>query len=152
MVNALKLVSLNRGFDPREFTLIAFGGGGGMHAVALAAELGISKVVIPAAAAVFSAWGMMMSDLRRDYIATHLIDLVPENAAAIDNILVETEAAARVQFESEGVDAWARVVPQVRQVPLPEPGTHHRGGARRRRGDGSPHSGDQKRVRNGIRT
>ena len=103
MVNALKLVSLNRGFDPREFTLIAFGGGGGMHAVALAGELGISKVVIPRDAAVFSAWGMMMSDLRRDYIATRLVDLVPENAEAIESTLVETEAAALTQFGSEGV-------------------------------------------------
>ena len=103
MVNALKLVSLNRGFDPREFTLIAFGGGGGMHAVALAGELGISKVVIPRDAAVFSAWGMMMSDLRRDYIATRLADLVPENAEAIESTLVETEAAALAQFGSEGV-------------------------------------------------
>ena len=104
MVNALKLVSLNRGFDPREFTLIAFGGGGGMHAVALAGELGIAKVVIPADAAVFSAWGMMMSDLRRDYIATHLMVLVPANAEAIDNILVDTEDAARARFRSEGID------------------------------------------------
>ena len=45
MINALKLVSVNRGHDPRDFTLVAFGGGGGMHAVALAAELGIRKVV-----------------------------------------------------------------------------------------------------------
>ena len=43
MVNALKLVSLNRGYDPRDFTLVAFGGGGGMHAVALAAELGVTQ-------------------------------------------------------------------------------------------------------------
>ena len=104
MVNALKLVSLNRGFDPRDFTLVAFGGGGGMHAVALARELGVSKVVIPADAAVFSAWGMMMSDLRRDYIVTRLVDLVPANAAAIETTLTETEDAARVQFGSEGVD------------------------------------------------
>ena len=105
MVNALKLVSLNRGFDPREFTLVAFGGGGGMHAVALAGELGISKVVIPADAGVFSAWGMMMSDLRRDYIATRLIDLVPENAKAIEDTLVATEDAARAQFGGEGIDS-----------------------------------------------
>ena len=77
MVNALKLVSLNRGHDPRDFTLVAFGGGGAMHAVALAAELGVKKVVVPAAAAVFSAWGMMMSDLRRDYFVTRLADLKP---------------------------------------------------------------------------
>src|SRR5262249_30100909 len=55
MINALKLVSVNRGYDPRDFTLVAFGGGGGMHAVALAAELGIRKVVLPRAADVFSA-------------------------------------------------------------------------------------------------
>ena len=67
MINALKLVSLNRGYDPRDFTLVAFGGGGAMHAAALGAELGVKKAVIPLSAPVFSAWGMMMSDLRRDY-------------------------------------------------------------------------------------
>ena len=80
MVNALKLVSLNRGHDPRDFTLVAFGGGGGMHGVALAAELGVRKVVVPRGASVFSAWGMMMSDLRRDYFVTRLADL--RNGAA----------------------------------------------------------------------
>ena len=79
MVNALKLVSLNRGFDPRDFTLVAFGGGGGMHAVALAQELGIGKVIVPANASVFSAWGMIMSDLRRDFIVTRLTDLEPQS-------------------------------------------------------------------------
>ena len=47
MINALKLVSINRGYDPRDFTLVAFGGGGAMHAAALGAELGVKKVVIP---------------------------------------------------------------------------------------------------------
>ncbi|GGI80186.1 5-oxoprolinase [Shewanella hanedai] len=72
MVNALKLVSVNRGHDPRDFTMVAFGGGGAMHAAALAAELGIKKLIIPATAAVFSAWGMMMSDIRRDRLLTYL--------------------------------------------------------------------------------
>ena len=84
MVNALKLVSLNRGHDPRDFTLVAFGGGGGMHGVALAAELGVRKVVVPAGASVFSAWGMMMSDLRRDYFVTRLADLRKGAAAGIE--------------------------------------------------------------------
>lgn len=105
MVNALKLVSLNRGHDPRDFTLVAFGGGGAMHAVALAAELGVTKVVVPAAAAVFSAWGMMMSDLRRDYFVTRLADLKPGAAAGLETVFAETEARARAQFEREGVDA-----------------------------------------------
>ena len=72
MVNALKLVSLNRGYDPREFALIAFGGGGAMHACSLAAELRVRKVIIPVNSSVFSAWGMLMSDLRRDFLQTQV--------------------------------------------------------------------------------
>ena len=107
MVNALKLVSVNRGFDPRDFTLIAFGGGGAMHAVALAQELGVATVVVPADASVFSAWGMMMSDLRRDDVVTLLVDLEPGNAAAIEAAFAETEARARRRFADEGIDPAA---------------------------------------------
>ena len=103
MVNALKLVSLNRGHDPRDFTMIAFGGGGSMHAVALAVELGVKKIVIPAAASVFSAWGMMMSDLRRDYFITRLADLRPGGGAAIEAVFAEAEAMALAQYQAEGI-------------------------------------------------
>jgi N-methylhydantoinase A len=105
MVNALKLVSLNRGYDPRDFTLLAFGGGGAMHAVALALELGCRKVVIPAGAAVFSAWGMMLSDLRRDYFVTHLADLDHDAVDGIENLFTATEDEARRQFMSQGIAA-----------------------------------------------
>ena len=105
MVNALKLVSVNRGFDPRDFTLVAFGGGGALHAAALARELGVSKVVVPAGASVFSAWGMMMSDLRRDYVVTRLADLGPAHAAAIETGFAEVEERARRQFAAEGFHA-----------------------------------------------
>jgi N-methylhydantoinase A len=104
MVNALKLVSLNRGHDPRDFTLVAFGGGGGMHAVALGVELGVRKVVIPAGASVFSAWGMMMSDLRRDYFITKLADLRTGAGAAIEGVFAEAETLALKQFGEEGVE------------------------------------------------
>jgi N-methylhydantoinase A len=103
MINALKLVSLNRGHDPRDFTLVAFGGGGGMHAVGLAAELGIRKVVVPRAAEVFSAWGMLMSDLRRDYFVTRLLALT--DAQAIDELLEEITGGALEQFAGEGIAA-----------------------------------------------
>ena len=103
MVNALKLVSLNRGHDTRDFTLLAFGGGGAMHAVALAQELQIGKVIVPTAASVFSAWGMMMSDLRRDYFATQLMDLDEGAGARIEKVFDDTEAEARATFEAEGV-------------------------------------------------
>jgi len=104
MVNALKLISLNRGFDPRDFTMVAFGGGGGMHAVALARELGVKKIIIPAGAAVFSAWGMMMSDLRRDYFVTHLVDLATSASTDIEQVFLASESEALEQFRAEGVD------------------------------------------------
>ena len=105
MVNALKLISLNRGYDPRDFTLVAFGGGGGMHAVALATELGIGKVVIPRAADVFSAWGMLMSDLRRDYFVTRLLGLNADNAERLGALLDEMTGASLEQFAGEGIAA-----------------------------------------------
>ncbi|HSH21985.1 MAG TPA: hydantoinase/oxoprolinase family protein, partial [Candidatus Caenarcaniphilales bacterium] len=105
MINALKLISVNRGYDPRDFTLVAFGGGGGMHAVALAAELGIRKVVVPRAADVFSAWGMLMTDLRRDYFVTRLIGLAEENADPLDALLNEVRDVALEQFAREEIPA-----------------------------------------------
>ena len=108
MINALKLVSLNRGYDPRDFTLVAFGGGGAMHAAALGAELGVKKVVIPRGAPVFSAWGMMMSDLRRDYFLTKLIETVGVDSSAVAATLAAlVEGAvehAKAQFSEEGID------------------------------------------------
>jgi N-methylhydantoinase A len=104
MVQALKLVSVNRGYDPRDFTLVAFGGGGGMHAVPLAAELGIGKVVIPRAAEVFSAWGMLMSDLRRDYFVTRLLSLSPDQAPAIAALLEEVVSRSLEHFAQEDIE------------------------------------------------
>jgi N-methylhydantoinase A len=103
MINALKLVSLNRGYDPRDFTLVAFGGGGAMHADALAAELGIRKVVIPKAADVFSAWGMLMSDLRRDFFVTRLLGFKKENVTKVNELLKEVNGTALEQFKREGI-------------------------------------------------
>ena len=105
MVNAIKLISVNRGHDPRDFTLIAFGGGGGMHACALARELSIKKVVIPKQSSVFSAWGMLLSDLRRDYLQTQVVDLSAEGAAAqLDEALRQLEEKALQEFAAEDID------------------------------------------------
>ena len=67
MARALQFVSVERGYDPRELTLVAFGGAGPMHAGQLAVELGCAGVVIPPEAGVQSAWGLLVSDCRRDY-------------------------------------------------------------------------------------
>lgn len=102
MLNALRLVSLNRGFDPREFSLIAFGGGGAMHAVALGEELMVRKVIIPIHAAVFSAWGMLMTDLRRDFLRTAVQILDARHASSIESLYRELEVEAREQCGAEG--------------------------------------------------
>ncbi len=105
LVNAVKLVSTNRGHDPRDFTMIAFGGGGAMHACALAVELGIKKVVVPKQSAVFSAWGMLMTDLRRDYIQTKIIELEMEDAPDVLNASLEQmEQTALSNFKEEDID------------------------------------------------
>lgn len=73
MVNAIKLVSVRRGYDPRDFALVAFGGGGSMHAASLARELQISKVVIPVTPGTFSALGMLMTEPMQDFIRTRIL-------------------------------------------------------------------------------
>jgi N-methylhydantoinase A len=104
MVNALKLVSINRGYDPREYSLLAYGGGGAMHAVALAAELKFPQVIIPVNSAVFSAWGMLQTDLRRDYLRTHVVGLNADSQAVIQGVFDEMDRHARAQFELDGID------------------------------------------------
>ena len=101
MTNALKLISVNKGHDPRDFTLVAFGGGGGMHATSLAMELNIPKVIIPINSSVFSAWGMLMSDLRRDFILTKLNKMNLESLKSINETFSNIESKAIANFKKE---------------------------------------------------
>jgi N-methylhydantoinase A len=103
MTNALKLISLNRGYDPRDFVLVAFGGGGGMHASALARELGIGTVIIPAQAAVFSALGMLLSDIRRDYIETFLSDLDQGGIERVNTKIADMQGRAVSEYQADGI-------------------------------------------------
>ena len=103
MLNALKLVSVRKGYDPREFALVAFGGGGPMHAASLARELNIKKVIIPLAASVFSAWGMLMTDLRSDDIQTFNVGLTQPDYAAINAQWRKLEAKAYKDNEEKGL-------------------------------------------------
>ena len=75
MLRALRVVSVERGHDPREFALVAFGGAGPLHACALAQELGIEHVLVPEAAGVLSALGLVASDERRDRVVSHVRSL-----------------------------------------------------------------------------
>lgn len=101
MVNALRLVSVNKGFDPRDFALIAFGGGGAMHAAALADELNVPRVIVPVNSSVFSAWGMLMTDLRRDYIRTSPMALDEQYAVKIKALFTELEKQADAEYQED---------------------------------------------------
>jgi N-methylhydantoinase A len=103
MVNALKLVSVHRGYDPRDFALVAFGGGGPMHATALARELHIGRVIVPPQPGVFSAWGMLMTDLRFDLIVTRIERSDAAAPAALDEVWGELERDALAHYAGERV-------------------------------------------------
>jgi N-methylhydantoinase A len=103
MSEALRIVSVERGHDPRDFSLIAYGGAGPVHAVALADSLQIPEVIIPPAPGAFSALGLVVTDFRRDYARTLFADLstlAPERLAAELGTL---EAAALATLASAGV-------------------------------------------------
>ena len=99
MVRALRVISVERGLDPREFALLAFGGAGGMHACALAEELGMGTVLFPRAGGVLSALGLAISDLRRDYVRPHLVPLNDVDAEEFEARYGEMEAAAARDLE-----------------------------------------------------
>jgi N-methylhydantoinase A len=95
MLRALRLVSIERGHDPRDFALVAFGGAGPLHACALAEELGIRTVLVPEAAGVLSALGLVASDERRDRVRSYLVPV--EEAGLLPS---EGEADLRYRGQS----------------------------------------------------
>ncbi len=88
MVQALRVVSVERGFDPKDFALLAFGGAGPMHGCDLAESLGMTTVLIPAAGGVLSALGMALSDLQRDY-SRPILNLLQDIAEEQWTVLLE---------------------------------------------------------------
>ena len=102
MMNALKLISVQRGYDPRDFVLVPFGGGGAMHCAAILRELQTRKVVIPNMPGVFSAWGMLMTHLRRDAIRTQVTRTDRVNPHELDHIYQEMCAQAEKELLAQG--------------------------------------------------
>ncbi|MBX5492761.1 MAG: hydantoinase/oxoprolinase family protein [Chloroflexi bacterium] len=104
MANAVRAVTTERGLDPRDFTLIAYGGGGPLHACLLARELAVPRVLVPTAPAVFAAVGMLRADLRRDYVLTHVVRLSTADLAELEALWTELEARGRQEIERFGVE------------------------------------------------
>jgi N-methylhydantoinase A len=103
MVRGIRRVSVERGHDPREFTLYAFGGGGPVHAAMLAVELNIPSVLIPAGAGVGSAMGCIVADFRHDYTQTHIGRLLEVPVQKFQELFRQLEGKALVQMGKEGL-------------------------------------------------
>ncbi len=101
---AIDLVSVQRGYDPRDFTLIAYGGSGPMFAPFIAEELEIGKIVVPVIPpGVFSAWGMLNTDVRHNSIHTHITRLdAPDALETLSRIYKDLEDEVTGMFRSEG--------------------------------------------------
>ncbi|MEM5471049.1 hydantoinase/oxoprolinase family protein [Hoeflea sp. AS60] len=131
MADAIRTITIQRGIDPRDFTLVAFGGAGPAQAAAMAEELQIREVIIPVHPGAFSAWGMLQTDMRHDFKETmygfwDLIDQSNlesafENLAAKgkDYMLGENVAAANISFE-RGVDFRYHGQEYVLTIPIPD--------------------------------
>jgi N-methylhydantoinase A len=109
IINALKLVSVKRGYDPRDFTLVAYGGGGPLHASSVARQLGIPKVLVPPLPGVFSAWGMLVADLRRDFLRTRIMLVDRHCGEQLQATFGELEELSRKAFSEEGREEHIRI-------------------------------------------
>ncbi|MCW3475387.1 hydantoinase/oxoprolinase family protein [Limobrevibacterium gyesilva] len=110
MAKAIRVISVQRGHDPRDYTLVAFGGAGPLHAARLAKELDISRILVPRNPGILCAVGLLLTDLRADFAYTRLTTLgaaaIPQISAAFDTL----QARAEAWFAEEHIPAVARRV------------------------------------------
>lgn len=116
MAQALRIVSVERGHDPQEFSLIAFGGAGPVHAVALAEELNIPEVIIPPAPGAFSALGLVASDLKRDFSRTLYADLGHMEPGRLADVLAGMETEGTRFLETANVPPERRALLRLADV------------------------------------
>lgn len=100
MAKAIRVISVERGHDPRDFTLVAFGGGGPLHACSLAHALSVPRVLVPALPGALSAVGILLADTMREYSRTVMVPLY----ASLDGVFEELEVVGKEEFEQEGLE------------------------------------------------
>jgi len=110
MALAVRSITTGRGLDPRDYALVAYGGGGPLHAAAIARELGIPRVVIPPSPSTFSAWGMLATDLRYDLVRTVLEPLEATDAAWAQARYAEMQREVVALLPAEGAPLLHRAV------------------------------------------
>ena len=103
MADAIRLVSIMRGYDPRDFALVAFGGAGALHGAALAKELAIPSVIVPPHPGVTSAMGCLLVDIQHDLLTTYVVDVLQADVGDINREFEKLEAEARERLHKEGV-------------------------------------------------
>jgi N-methylhydantoinase A len=99
---------VQRGHDPRDYTLVAFGGAGPLHAARLARELDIARILVPRSPGILCAMGLLLTDLRADFAATRLLPLAPHVLGDIEAAFATLDARAAAWFAQEHIGADAR--------------------------------------------
>jgi len=107
MAKALRIVTVERGLDPRSFSIIAFGGNGPLHACALAEELGVSRILVPESPGVFSALGLLVGDLRASYVRPLLVGTEKADAIELEALFDRLEREGRDTLRSQGAETSA---------------------------------------------
>jgi N-methylhydantoinase A len=102
MTGAIKEISVMRGLDPRDFALMAYGGAGPLHATAIAEELGMTRVLVPPMPANFSAFGLLVADLRRDFVRTRVTPTGEQSIGDVQAVLSELAGEGRRELEAAG--------------------------------------------------
>jgi N-methylhydantoinase A len=102
MAEAIKAISTERGFDLRDFTLVPFGGAGPVHACQIALDLGLPRLLVPPVPGANSALGLLMSDVKHDYLRSRLSDIADVSADEVTALFDELRVAAASQLEDEG--------------------------------------------------
>jgi N-methylhydantoinase A len=110
MVGAIRVVSVERGHDPRDFVLLPFGGAGPLHATSLARLLGIKTILVPPAPGVLSALGLLVSDLKSEFVRTALQQPPNHDLKAMSAVFAELNARALEWLSAEGVPLPFRVL------------------------------------------
>ena len=105
MAKVLRIVTVERGYDPRDFTLMAFGGGGPLHACAVASELGVRRIVVPPDPGLFSALGLLVADLRTSGVRSFVAGAEGLESGAIESAFAGLEADAAADLSRQGVAA-----------------------------------------------
>ena len=110
MARAIRVVSVQRGHDPRDYTLAAFGGAGPLHAARLAKELDISRILVPRNPGILCAMGLLLTDLRADFATTRLMTLGRAITPAMEDAFRTLRADADAWFEGEGIAAGSQKI------------------------------------------